>query len=118
AATGRDLYVPIGNLNVGDDGTDAHLETLDANARDAGARVRWLDSADLRREFPQFRRGRRALLEEEAGFLRATDCVATLRALAEKAGVQFATDQEADVEAGAGGLAARAGAPRDTAPPA
>src|SRR5262249_55329206 len=110
AETGRDLYVPIGNLNVGDDGTDAHLETLDANARDAGARVRWLDSADLRREFPQFRRGRRALLEEEAGFLRATDCVARLRALAEKAGVEFATEREAAVEAGASGVDVRAGA--------
>jgi sarcosine oxidase len=97
AETGKDLYVAAGNLNVSDGETDNHLETLEANARRGGAKVRWLDSSDLRREFPQFHRGRRALLEEEAGFLRATDCVTALRELAEKHGVQFSTGQDAAV---------------------
>jgi glycine/D-amino acid oxidase-like deaminating enzyme len=116
AETGRELYVAIGNLNVSDGDADAHLEVLDANARRGGAKVRWLEAADLRREFPQFRRGRRALLEEEAGFLRATDCVAALRQLAERRGVRFVTEQEAVVEPTSGGLAVRAGAATFRAP--
>ena len=98
AETGAELYVADGNLSVSDSATDAHLEELAANARRGGAKVRWLDAHDLRREFPQFRPGRRALLEEEAGFLRATDCVAALRQLAERHGVQFATGHDATVE--------------------
>src|SRR5262245_45292674 len=81
AETGRELYVAIGNLAVGDGSTDEHLATLRDNALAGGAKVRWLETADLRREFPQFRRGTRALLEADAGFLRATDCVAALRTL-------------------------------------
>ena len=97
AETGKELYVAAGNLVVSDGEADAHLDTLEANARRGGAKVRRLDSDTLRREFPQFRRGRRALLEEEAGFLRATDCVSALRELAERHGVQLATGQDASV---------------------
>src|SRR6266851_2772701 len=95
--TGKELYVAAGNLVVSDGEADAHLDTLEANARRGGAKVRRLDADTLRREFPQFRRGRRALLEEEAGFLRATDCVIALKEVAEKHGVQFATGQDASV---------------------
>ena len=107
AETGADLYVAIGNLNVSDGAADAHLDTLEANARRGGAKVRWLDADDLRREFPQFRRGHRALLEQEAGFLRATDCAAALRLLAERHGVQFAERQEATVEPVGSGVEVR-----------
>ena len=107
AETAKELYVAAGNLNVSDSPADAHLETLEANARRGGAKVRWLDSDGLRREFPQFRRGHRALLEEEAGFLRATDCVTALRELAEKHGVQFATGQDAAVSRGGSGVEVR-----------
>ena len=107
AETGRELYVAIGNLNVSDGQADSHLEALEANARRGGGKVRWLDAADLRREFPQFQRGHRALLEEEAGFLRATDCVAALRGLAERHGVRFATDLEAAVEQSGDGVEVR-----------
>ncbi len=109
AETGRELYVAVGNLNVSDGGADAYLEELERNARRTGAKVRWLEGADLRREFPQFRPGKRALFEEEAGFLRATDCVAALRALGEKAGVQLATEQEASIESTDGEVEVRAG---------
>ena len=109
AETGRELYLAVGNLNVSDGGQDEHLETLEANARQGGAKVRWLEAGDLRREFPQFRRGQRALLEVEAGFLRATDCVAALRALGERHGVQFVTEQEASLEPANDGVAVRAG---------
>ena len=98
AETGRELYVAAGNLNVSDGEADLHLDTLEANARWAGAKIRRLDADDLRREFPQFRRGHRALLEEDAGFLRATDCVAALRSLAECHGVEFRTESEAALE--------------------
>jgi glycine/D-amino acid oxidase-like deaminating enzyme len=116
AETGREVYVAIGNLNVSDGAADAHLDTLAANARGAGAKVRWLDADDLRREFPQFRRGHRALLEEEAGFLRATDCVAALRALAEQHGVRLATERAATVESNASGVEVRTGAATYRAP--
>ncbi len=116
AETGTELYVAIGNLNVSDGEADEHLETLEANARRGGAAVRWLDAAELRREFPQFRRGRRALFERDAGFLRATDCVAGLRTLAEKAGVQFATRQDATVHPDGSGVDVRAGATTYRAP--
>lgn len=116
AETGAELYVADGNLSVSDDATDAHLEELAANARRGGAKVRWLDTHDLRREFPQFRPGRRALLEEEAGFLRATDCVATLRGLAETHGVRFATGQDATLEPGGNNVDVRAGASTFHAP--
>ena len=113
---GAELYVAIGNLAVGGDDNDGHLETLEANARRGGAKIRWLEAAELRRQFPQFRRGRRALLEEEAGFLRATDCAAALRALAERHGVQFATDQDATLEADGRGVEVRAGGATYAAP--
>jgi glycine/D-amino acid oxidase-like deaminating enzyme len=105
--TGKELYVAAGNLVVSDGLTDAHLDTLEANARRGGAKVRRLDADSIRREFPQFRRGRRALLEEEAGFLRATDCVTALRELAERHGVQLATGEDATVERDGGGVAVR-----------
>src|SRR5262249_29226252 len=117
AEAGAQLYVAGGNLNVSDAPSDAHLEQLEVNARRGGAKVRWLDTADLRREFPQFRPGRLALLEEEAGFLRATDCVVTLRGLAEKHGVRFVTGQDAAVEPGNRGVTRRVGATSDHAPP-
>src|SRR5438093_609140 len=116
AETGAELYVADGNLSVSDGTADAHLEDLAVNARRGGAKVRWLDAADLRREYPQFRPGRRGLLEEEAGFLRATDCVAALRRLAERAGVEFATGSDAAVEPVSGGVAVRTGAATHRAP--
>lgn len=116
ADTGAELYLADGNLSVSDGTTDAHLEELADHARRGGAKVRWLDAADLRREFPQFRPGRRALLEEEAGFLRATDCVAALRRLAEREGVEFVTGQDAALEPAARGVAVRTGASTHHAP--
>src|SRR5262249_58099867 len=98
--------------NECDRGTAGHLGQLGVNARRGGAKVRWLATAELRREFPQFRPGRRALLEEEAGFLRATDCVAALRRLAEQHGVRFATGQDAAVEPAQEGLTVRVGTVR------
>jgi glycine/D-amino acid oxidase-like deaminating enzyme len=116
AETGAELYVADGNLSVSSGTADAHLEELAVYARRGGAKVRWLDAADLRRQYPQFRPGRRALLEEEAGFLRATDCVAALRRLAEREGVEFATGRDAEVEPVSGGVAVRAGASTHRAP--
>jgi len=116
AETGSELYVAVGNLAVSDGRTDDHLATLCENARQGGASVRWLETADLRREFPQFLRGQRAVLERDAGFLRATDCVAALRALAERHGVQVVTEQEARLEPARAGVAVRAGGATYRAP--
>src|SRR4029453_2183916 len=92
AETGAQLYVADGNLSVSDGTADTHLENLAVNARHGGAKVRWLDAADLRREYPQFRPGRRGLLEEEAGFLPAPDGVAALRRPAARGGVSVARE--------------------------
>ena len=116
AETGAELYAAAGNLSVSDSSTDTHLEELAVNAKRGGAKIRWLDADDLRREFPQFRPGRRALLEEEAGFLRATDCVTALRQLAEKHGVRFATGHDAAIESLERGVDVRAGAATYHAP--
>jgi len=116
AETGAELYVADGNLSVSNGTADTHLEELAVYARRGGAKVRWLDAADLRREYPQFRPGRRALLEEEAGFLRATDCVAALRRLSEREGVEFATGSDAAVEPVSGGVAVRTGGSTHRAP--
>ena len=107
AETGKELYVAAGNLVVSDAETDTNLDTLEANARQGGAKVRRLDADSLRREFPQFRHGRRALLEEEAGFLRATDCVIALKELAERHGVQLATGEDTSLARDGGGAAVR-----------
>src|SRR5882724_9431663 len=116
AETGAELYVADGNLSVSNGTADAHLDELAVYARRGGAKIRWLDAADLRREYPQFRPGRRALLEEEAGFLRATDCVAALRRLAEREGVEFATGSDAAVEPVSGDVAVRTGRSTHRAP--
>jgi len=118
AETSKELYVAAGNLNVSGGEADAHLETLEANARRGGAKVRWLDADALRREFPQFRRGRRALLEEEAGFLRATACVDALRQLGEKHGVRFATGHDAAISRSGSGVEVRTEAASYRAPQA
>src|SRR5262249_38601798 len=52
------------------------------------------------------------VLEEEAGCLRATDCVAALRRLAEQHGVRFATGQDAAVEPATEGVTVRVGTVR------
>src|SRR5215475_4841550 len=114
--TGAELYVADGNLSVSDTETDAHLEELATIARRGGARVRWLDAGDLRRQFPQFRPGQRGLFEEDAGFLRATDCVGALRGLAERHGVRLVTGSDATIEPRSGGVTVRAGSSTYRAP--
>src|SRR5262249_6763170 len=116
AETGSELYVAVGNLAVSDGSTDDHLATLCENAPQGRASVRWLETADLRRECPQFLGGQRAVRARDAGFLRATDCVAALRALAERHGVQVVTEQEARLEPAGAGVAVRAGAATYRAP--
>src|SRR5262245_47549887 len=116
AETSTELYVADGNLSVSDADTDPHLEELAAIAQRGGSRVRWLDARELKREFPQYRLGRLGLLEADAGFLRATDCVAALRTLAERQGVHFATGDDAAVEPTSGGVIVRAGSSAYRAP--
>ena len=116
AETGAELYVADGNLSVSDADTDPHLEELAAIAQRGGSRVRWLDARKLKREFPQYRLGRLGLLEADAGFLRATDCAAALRALAERHGVQFVTGNDAALEPTSGRVIVRAGTSTYRAP--
>lgn len=85
--TGRELMVPTGNLVYTTRDDQPRLDELDAVARQIGSPVERLDGPAMGSRFPQFRGARRALLETEAGFLRASACVATLRDLAEREGV-------------------------------
>lgn len=108
AELGAELYVPAGNLAFTALDEQPHLDRLEAVARQVGSRVRCLDQQQLRAEFPQFRQARRALLEVEAGFLRATACVEALRELAGRVGVRFETGQEVEaIEPSGPGLAVR-----------
>jgi glycine/D-amino acid oxidase-like deaminating enzyme len=110
AEVGRELYCADGNLNVTYQESQPHLETFERNARSAGAQVRWLEADDLRRQFPQFRGARRALLEVDAGFLRATSCVEALAELATRHGAELLQEQEVTaIEPSGSGLEVRAG---------
>lgn len=105
---GAELYITAGNLNFSAFEDQPRLDELEAVGRQIGSSVRALDAAQLRERFPQLRGARRALLETEAGFLRATACVEALRSLAERKGVEFATEQQVEAIApDGGGLAVR-----------
>lgn len=84
--TGAELYIPSGNLAYTALDEQPYLDELERVSEQIGASIERLDGAQLRARFPQFRRAKRALLETDAGFLRASACVEALRSLAERAG--------------------------------
>jgi glycine/D-amino acid oxidase-like deaminating enzyme len=91
---GQELYIPAGNFAYTIRDEQPYLDELEAVSREIGAPVVVLDEAQARARFPQFRLARRALLETDAGFLRASACVAALRALAERAGATILPERE------------------------
>lgn len=104
---GDALLVRSGNLVYTTLDQQPHLDALDRVACDLGTPVERLDRRQLAARFPQFRGARRALLETEAGFLRASACVAALRGLAERRGAIITTGREVKaVEAGPSGVTA------------
>lgn len=92
--TGADLYIPSGNLAYTALDEQPYLDDLQAVSRRIGASVEALDGAQLRARFPRFKRARRALLETDAGFLRASACVEAFRGLAERAGADILPERD------------------------
>ena len=105
--TGRELLVPAGNFAYTRLDEQPYLDALEAVAHEVGAPIERFDGQQIAARFPQFRGARRAIMETDAGFLRASACVATLRELAEGAGAVVMTDREvAEVRAGRDGMVA------------
>ena len=92
--TGAELYVPSGNLAYTALDAQPYLDELEEVGRQIGASIERLDGTRARARFPQFKLARRALLETDAGFLRASACVEALRALAERAGAVVLAERE------------------------
>jgi sarcosine oxidase len=92
--TGAELYLAVGNLAYTALDEQPHLDTLEAISRQIGADIELLDGAAMRARFPQFRLAKRALLERDAGFVRASACIEALRVVAERAGAAILPERE------------------------
>jgi sarcosine oxidase len=92
--TGSELYLAVGNLAYSALDEQPHLDDLEAVSRQIGADIELLDRAALQARFPQFRLARRAILERDAGFVRASACIEALRVLAERAGAIVLPERE------------------------
>jgi glycine/D-amino acid oxidase-like deaminating enzyme len=92
--TGAELYLPVGNLAFSTLDDQPLLDELEAVSRQIGADIEVLDEAAVRVRYPQFRLARRALLERDAGFVRASACIEALRVVAERAGAVILPERE------------------------
>ncbi|MGE3268673.1 MAG: FAD-dependent oxidoreductase [Chloroflexota bacterium] len=92
--TGDDLYLAVGNLNFTMLDEQPYLDDLETVSRQIGADIELLDQATLRARFPQFRLAKRALLERDAGFVRASACIESLRIVAERVGATILPERE------------------------
>src|SRR5687767_10047200 len=77
--TGAELYLAVGNLAYTALDEQPHLDDLETVSRQIGANIELLGTNELRARFPQFRRAKRAILERDAGFVRASACIEALR---------------------------------------
>ena len=92
--TGAELYLAVGNLAYTALDEQPHLDALEAVSRQIGAEIELLDTAAMRARYPQFRLAKRALLERDAGFVRASACIEALRVVAERAGAVILPERE------------------------
>lgn len=92
--TGAELYLAVGNLAYTALDEQPHLDALEAISRQIGADIELLDQSAMRVRYPQFRRAKRALLERDAGFVRASACIEALRVVAERAGAVILPERE------------------------
>jgi monomeric sarcosine oxidase len=92
--TGAELYLAVGNLAYTALDEQPHLDVLEAVSRQIGADIELLDGATMRARYPQFRLAKRALLERDAGFVRASACIEALRVVAERAGATILPERE------------------------
>ena len=92
--TGAELYLAVGNLAYTALDEQPHLDALETVSRRIGADIELLDGAAIRSRYPQFRLAKRALLERDAGFVRASACIEALRVVAERAGAVILPERE------------------------
>src|SRR5687767_4491905 len=92
--TGSELYLAVGNLAYSTLDEQPHLDDLEAVSRQVGADIELLDRAALQARYPQFKLAKRALLERDAGFVRASACIESLRIVAERAGAAILPERE------------------------
>lgn len=92
--TGDDLYLAVGNLGFTALDEQPQLDLLEAVSRQIGADIELLDQATLRARYPQFKLAKRAILERDAGFVRASACIESLRIVAERAGATILPERE------------------------
>ena len=92
--TGAELYLAVGNLAYTALDEQPHLDALEAVSRQIGADIELLDQAAMRARYPQFRLAKRAILERDAGFVRASACIEALRVVAERAGATILPERE------------------------
>jgi monomeric sarcosine oxidase len=92
--TGSDLYLAVGNLSYTALDEQPHLDDLEAICRGIGAPIERLDGSEVHARYPQFRLAKQGLLEQDAGFVRASACIEALRVLAERAGATIAAERE------------------------
>ena len=92
--TGAELYLAVGNLAYTALDEQPHLDALESVSREIGADIELLDQATMRARYPQFRRAKRAILERDAGFVRASACIEALRVVAERAGATILPERE------------------------
>ena len=92
--TGAELYLAVGNLAYSALDDQPHLDVLEAVCRQIGADIEVLDESTMHARYPQFRLAKRALLERDAGFVRASACIEALRLVAERAGTTILPGRE------------------------
>jgi sarcosine oxidase len=91
AETGQELLIPTGALFMGDVG-NAYVSATYETLRSLGRRAEWLEPADVATRFPQIAidSGGAALLEPDAGVLRARAAVHAVVTVAQRrAGVEY-----------------------------
>jgi len=101
AETGADLLNVIGGLILSSPGRTARLHVDDFFANTLAAAWRFsiahelLDTAEIRRRFPQFRvrDGEQGYFEPGAGFLRPEACISAQLQLAQRCGAQIRTHE-------------------------
>ncbi len=92
--TDSTLYLAVGDLAYTALDKQPYLDDLEVVSRQIGADIEALDGTTCRARYPQFRLAKRALLERDAGFVRASACIEALRLLAERAGATILPERE------------------------
>ena len=108
--TGAELYLAVGNLAYTALDEQPHLDAWRRSAARSGPTSSCWTRPTLRARYPQFQLAKRAILERDAGFVRASACIEALRVVAERAGATILPEREIvaiDLDGPRGGRARR-----------